>query len=49
MLDCCEHPIFALNQHLKSFDMTTVLNINIDDLDTKFVENLKRDFAHAAV
>jgi hypothetical protein len=29
--------------------MTTVLNINIDDLDTKFVENLKRDFAHAAV
>ena len=29
--------------------MTTVLNISIDDLDTKFVENLKRDFAHAAV
>lgn len=29
--------------------MTTVLNINIDDIDTKFVENLKRDFAHAAV
>ncbi|MFZ4560968.1 MAG: DUF4240 domain-containing protein [Saprospiraceae bacterium] len=29
--------------------MTTVLNIKIDDLDAKFVENLKRDFAHAAV
>jgi hypothetical protein len=29
--------------------MTTVLNINMDDIDTKFVENLKRDFAHAAV
>lgn len=29
--------------------MTTILNINIDDLDNKFVENLKRDFAHAAV
>lgn len=29
--------------------MTTVLNINIDDIDAKFVENLKRDFAHAAV
>jgi hypothetical protein len=29
--------------------MTTVFNINVDDLDAKFVENLKRDFAHAAV
>ncbi|MBL7802911.1 MAG: DUF4240 domain-containing protein [Saprospiraceae bacterium] len=29
--------------------MTTVLKINIDDLDSGFVENLKRDFAHAAV
>lgn len=29
--------------------MTTVLNINVDDIDAKFVENLKRDFAHAAV
>ncbi len=29
--------------------MATVLNINIDDIDNKFVENLKRDFAHAAV
>jgi len=28
--------------------MTTVLTVNIDDLDTKFVEDLKRDFAHAA-
>ncbi|MCY7329170.1 MAG: DUF4240 domain-containing protein, partial [Saprospiraceae bacterium] len=29
--------------------MTTVLTVNMDDLDTKFVEDLKRDFAHAAV
>lgn len=29
--------------------MTTILNMNIDDMDTQFVENLKRDFAHAAV
>lgn len=29
--------------------MTTVLNINIDDIDTKFVENLKQNFAHASV
>ncbi len=29
--------------------MQTVLNINIDDIDTKFVEKLKRDFAHADV
>jgi hypothetical protein len=29
--------------------MTTVLNINVDDIDTKFVESLKRDFAHAEV
>jgi len=29
--------------------MTTVLNINMDDIDTKFVESLKRDFAHASV
>lgn len=28
--------------------MTTVLTVNIDDIDTKFVEDLKRDFAHAA-
>lgn len=28
--------------------MTTVLTVNIDDLDTKFVEALKRDFAHTA-
>ena len=28
--------------------MTTVLTVNIDDLDIKFVENLKRDFAHTA-
>jgi hypothetical protein len=27
--------------------MTTVLTVNIDDLDNKFVETLKRDFAHA--
>ncbi len=29
--------------------MSTILNINVDDIDTKFVENLKRDFAHAAM
>ena len=29
--------------------MQTVLNINIDDIDVKFVEKLKRDFAHADV
>lgn len=29
--------------------MTTVMTVNIDDIDTKFVETLKRDFAHAAV
>lgn len=29
--------------------MTTVLNINMDDIDTKFVEDLKRDFAHATL
>ena len=29
--------------------MTTVMTVNMDDLDTKFVENLKRDFAHAAL
>jgi hypothetical protein len=29
--------------------MQTVLNINIDDIDAKFVEKLKRDFAHADV
>ena len=29
--------------------MTTVLTVNIDDIDTKFVDDLKRDFAHAAV
>ena len=28
---------------------TTIMNINIDDMDTQFVEDLKRDFAHAAV
>lgn len=27
--------------------MTTVLTVNIDDIDNKFVETLKRDFAHA--
>lgn len=27
--------------------MTTILTVNIDDLDNKFVETLKRDFAHA--
>jgi hypothetical protein len=26
--------------------MTTVLTVNIDDIDNKFVENLKREFAH---
>jgi hypothetical protein len=29
--------------------MTTIMTVNIDDIDTKFVETLKRDFAHAAV
>ncbi|MCC7246098.1 MAG: DUF4240 domain-containing protein [Saprospiraceae bacterium] len=29
--------------------MTTILNFNVDDIDAKFVENLKRDFAHADV
>lgn len=29
--------------------MQTVLNINIDDINAKFVEKLKRDFAHADV
>ena len=29
--------------------MQTVLNINIDDIDAKFVEKLKHDFAHADV
>ncbi len=29
--------------------MQTVISINVDDLDTRFVENLKRDFAHADV
>ncbi len=29
--------------------MTTVLTVNIDDIDNKFVETLKRDFAHAEV
>ena len=29
--------------------MTTVMTVNIDDIDTEFVETLKRDFAHAAV
>jgi hypothetical protein len=27
--------------------MTTILTVNIDDIDNKFLENLKRDFAHA--
>lgn len=27
--------------------MTTILTVNIDDIDNKFVEPLKRDFAHA--
>ncbi|MEI6409759.1 MAG: DUF4240 domain-containing protein [Bacteroidota bacterium] len=27
--------------------MTTILTVNIDDIDSKFVETLKRDFAHA--
>lgn len=29
--------------------MQTVLNVNIDEIDTKFIERLKRDFAHADV
>lgn len=29
--------------------MTTIMNINVDDLDTKFVEDLKQGFAHAAL
>lgn len=29
--------------------MQTVVNINIDEIDTKFIEHLKRDFAHADV
>lgn len=29
--------------------MTTIVTVNVDDIDTKFVEDLKRDFAHAAV
>jgi hypothetical protein len=29
--------------------MDTIFSINIDDIDTKFVENLKREYAHAAV
>lgn len=35
--------------YLLHSNMTTVLNINVDDIDTKFVESLKRDFAHAEV
>ncbi len=29
--------------------MATIVSLNIDDLDAKFVEDLKRDFAHAAL
>ncbi|MBL7827004.1 MAG: DUF4240 domain-containing protein [Saprospiraceae bacterium] len=29
--------------------MATVLNINIDDLDSQFIGRLKEDFAHAAI
>lgn len=29
--------------------MATIVSVNIDDLDAKFVEDLKRDFAHAAL
>jgi Protein of unknown function (DUF4240) len=29
--------------------MTTIVTVNVDDIDSKFVEDLKRDFAHAAV
>lgn len=29
--------------------MPTVFNLNIDDIDQKFVDDLKREFAHAAV
>ena len=29
--------------------MPTVMTVNIDDIDSAFVENLKKDFAHAAV
>ncbi len=29
--------------------MTTIVTVNVEDIDTQFVENLKRDFAHAAV
>lgn len=29
--------------------MTTIVTVNVDDIDTKFVEDLKREFAHAAV
>ncbi len=28
--------------------MDTILTVNIDEMDTKFVETLKRDFAHTA-
>lgn len=31
------------------FLMQTVVNVNIDEIDTKFIERLKRDFAHADV
>ena len=29
--------------------MQTVVNVNIDEIDDKFIEKLKRDFAHADV
>lgn len=29
--------------------MQTVLNVNVDEIDAKFIERLKRDFAHADV
>ncbi|MFN0015214.1 MAG: DUF4240 domain-containing protein [Saprospiraceae bacterium] len=29
--------------------MTTVLKLNIDELDTKFIENLKQEFAHSSL
>ena len=29
--------------------MPTIVTVNVDDIDSKFVEDLKREFAHAAV
>lgn len=38
-----------ITQPKMSNTMTTIVTVNVDDIDTKFVEDLKREFAHAAV